>query len=443
MKTIRKIVSVLLCAVMLSCIFAGCGGDSGSSKTSSSSDGFKSLYGDQTAEQRLLFEKRDLTDANIELFWFQSSLRDDIRDAIEMYKELYGGEVEVYNSSWNDRATDLALLNTAGELPDVLFGFLEYDFPKFIQMGIFSEISPDQFDFSSPYIDKNATDTLLTLDGKIYGVAVKDDPEVLIYNKKHISDMGYETPYELYQKGEWNWSTFRTLAKNLTYDEDKDGIFDHYGFNAWSLKALMVSNNTWPLVSNNGKAALNLDSPEMRATYQLIYDMANVDKSLAATSYSSFERIATGEVAMYLERPQYIVSVINAGAEAEDIEIAPVPKGDAASDYLSFYSPVSSAISNSCKNKEAALALIECYISVQKQMSDTGPRESYGYTFTAQQQEVMDFVRERASVDLVPTGYGQISSYLNNIYSEIQKGTTVAAAVELYKNKMNNELALS
>ncbi len=443
MKNCKKIISALLCAVLTLGMLVGCGDDKTTVNKDSDSDGFKSLYGDQTAEERLLFEKRDVKDVDIELFWFQSSLRDDIRDAIEMYKDLYGGNVDVYYSGWNERATDLALLNTAGEVPDVLLGFLEYDFPKFIDMGIFGEITADEFDFSSKYVDKNAIDSILTRDGKIYGIAVKDDPEVIIYNKKYIKDMGFETPYELYKSGKWDWNAFRTLAKNMTYDSDNDGIFDHVGFRAWSLRALMVSNNTWPLVKKDGKVALNLDSSEMRAMYQLVYDMANVDKSLGSGDETEgFEKIASGHVTMYLERPLRIVNIINAGAKAEDIEIAPVPKGDAASDYLSFYSPVTSAISSSCKNKEAALALIECYMSVQNKMTETGPRECYGYNYTEQQQEVIEFVRNRESVELVPTGYGQIHSYLNAIYEEIKDGSTVAAAIELYKNKMNNDISL-
>ena len=125
---------------------------------------------------------------------------------------------------------------------------------------------------------------------------------------------------------------------------------------------------------------------------------------------------------------------------ADSIEIAPVPKGPSASDYMSFYSPVTSAISNTCKNKEAALAFIECYISVQAGMLKTGPRESYGYSYTEQQKEIMDVVSKFDTVEIVSTGYGSFNKNLTGIFNDISKGSTVSAAIELYKNKMENDL---
>lgn len=440
MKTSKKIVSLICVIAMLLSTLAGCGKEKTESSGSSTDSGFKSLYGDQTSEERLLFAKRNISNVDLEIFWFQSTVREDLRDAIEMYKDLYGGKVEVYHSGWNDRSANLTLLNSAGELPDVLFGFVESDFPKFIEKGFFMDIGTNEFDFSSQYIDKQSIDSILTSGGKTYGIAVKDDPEVIIYNKKYISGLGYDTPYELYKKDNWNWSTMRELAKKLSYDSDNDGVYDHFGFSAWSLKALMVSNNTWPLTSTGTGASLNFDNSAMRAVYQLIYDMSNVDKSIPVGVDMGLSNVADGTIGMYMERPQYITTIAAAGVKAEDLEIAPVPKGDSASEYLSFYSPNCSTISNSCKNKEAALALIECYISVQKQMAEKGPRESYGYTFTEQQQEIMDIVRKNNSVTLIPTGYGQFNTFLNSIFDEIKNGSTVSAAIELYKNQMNNEL---
>ena len=99
-----------------------------------------------------------------------------------------------------------------------------------------------------------------------------------------------------------------------------------------------------------------------------------------------------------------------------------------------------SAISNTCKNKEAALAFIECYISVQAGMLKTGPRESYGYSYTEQQKEIMDVVSKFDTVEIVSTGYGSFNKNLTGIFNDISKGSTVSAAIELYKNKMENDL---
>lgn len=437
MKVIRKVLAIGLSCAVVCLAFCGCGAkDSTESKKGGE---FKGLYSNKSSENRLLFDKRELEgDTNLEVFWFQNTARDDLKDAAAMYKDIYGGDISYYFSSWNDRATDLALLNSSKELPDVLLGFVEYDFPKFTDMGLFSEIGDDEFDFNSQYVDKNSVDTLVTKDSKKYGISVKDDPEVIIYNKDTITNLGYETPYQLWKKGNWTWDELRKLAKNLSMDTDSDGIIDTYGFNAWSLKALFASNNTWPLKNEGGQTVLNITDKAMTEAFQLEYDMYNVDKSFSPEVGET--AFISGKTAMYLERPQYIYHFINNGVNADSIEIAPVPKGPSATENIAFNSPNTSAISNSCKNKQAALAFIECYISVQVGMSETGPRESYGYTYSKQQQEVMDAVKKYKTISIVPTGYGSLNNFVTAIFTEIQKGTTVSAAVELYKGKMEKEI---
>lgn len=433
-KNISKLISMILVIAMVMTMFVGCG-------TSNDKDGDEKvdLYGNNTAEQRLLFDKRTIEgSADLEIFWFSSDIRDDLKDAASMYKELYGGEISYYTSSWNDRATDLALLNSSKQLPDVLLGFVQYDFPKFVEMGLFAEISDDDFDFESKYVDGAATTTLVSKDSKKYGIAVKDDPEVIIYNKEYITNLGYETPWEMYKNGKWDWEAFRTLSKQLSYDSDNDGALDHFGFNAWSLNALFVSNNTWPLTGDNTSPQLNIESKEIKETYQLLYDMANVDKSVSRGD--GVQEFISGNVAMYLERPYNLKGFVNNGMDAEKIEMAPVPKGPSASEYMSFYSPNVSAISNSCENKEAALAFIECYISVQIEMTKTGPRESYGYSYTEQQKECMEEVRGFSTVNILPLGYGDLNSNLTNLMYSVRGGTTVSAAIELYRSKMQSAL---
>ena len=435
MNKIKEIIAFVLSLAVICGTFCACGSDKGSDK-----GGFDGLYSNKTSEDRLLFEKRNIEgNADIEVFWIQSTARDDLKDAAAMYEDLYGGKVDYYFSSWNDRATDLALLNSANKLPDVLLGFVEYDFPKFTDMGLFSEIGEDEFDFTSEYIDSKSIETLVTKDSKKYGICVKDDPEVIIYNKDTIEELGYETPYELWKKDAWTWDALKELAKNLSVDSDNDGVTDKYGFNAWSLKALFAANNTWPLKISDGKAALNINDKAMTETFQLQYDMYNTDKSFSPEVGET--AFISGKVAMYLERPQYIYHFINNGVDADSIEIAPVPKGPSATEYISFNSPSTSAVGNSCENKQAALAFIECYISVQVAMAETGPRESYGYTYTDRQKEVMDAVKGYKTADIVPTGYGNFNNYLTAMFESIKQGTTVSAAIELYRSKMESELS--
>lgn len=70
--------------------------------------------------------------------------------------------------------------------------------------------------------------------GKNYTLII-NDPEIrygIFWNKTLFDEYGLPDLYELYEKGEWNWDTFKDVAKQANVDKDNDGTIDIYGFNA-------------------------------------------------------------------------------------------------------------------------------------------------------------------------------------------------------------------
>ncbi len=51
-------------------------------------------------------------------------------------------------------------------------------------------------------------------DGKVYGATVDCNPNIIWYNKKLLMDAGIaEMPADLYEKGQWNWNTFKGMIE--------------------------------------------------------------------------------------------------------------------------------------------------------------------------------------------------------------------------------------
>lgn len=70
--------------------------------------------------------------------------------------------------------------------------------------------------------------------GKNYTMLLAD-PEIrygIFWNKTLFNEYGLPDLYELYEKGEWNWATFKDIAQKANVDKDNDGIIDIHGFNA-------------------------------------------------------------------------------------------------------------------------------------------------------------------------------------------------------------------
>ncbi len=88
-----------------------------------------------------------------------------------------------------------------------------------------------------------------TRNGKTYAFSEeKDNPGLgVFWNKRLFEEAGLDPDllYDLQASGEWTWEKFHELAKQLTVDENNDGITDIYGITCWQreiVKAAVFSN---------------------------------------------------------------------------------------------------------------------------------------------------------------------------------------------------------
>ncbi len=144
---------------------------------------------------------------------------------IEMFEKKYGGSIKWYPTTWDNRYTDLSTNILGGEGID-FFPSDANNLPKGIVNGMFVPVD-DYIDLDSDIWSetKNAME-LLNFNGKHYefvtGVTAE---QVTIYNTQTIEENGFEDPWELYKKGEWNWDTFeQMLIDFVDVDNDCHGL---------------------------------------------------------------------------------------------------------------------------------------------------------------------------------------------------------------------------
>jgi len=220
------------------------------------------------------------------------------------------------NTEFNDKITTLAASKT---LPDVST-FYE---PNVLTWGMNGQF----VDLTSFY--KNAPPKLdaikfITPDGKIVGISVANEVQVIWYNKKIFRDAGLPFPPAEASKA-WTWDQFVDVAKKLTKDASgktpNDAGFDKNNirtFGAWVQQWWMpwltfAESNGGGMVSKDGKKLL-MDDPATIEAIQKMADLINVHHvspvpGTQQTPTAAATALLSGQVAMAMDGTWDLLSV--------------------------------------------------------------------------------------------------------------------------------------
>jgi hypothetical protein len=134
--------------------------------------------------------------------------------------------------------------------------------------------------------------TVTEWEGNIYGLPFEryGQPDLgIFYNKEIIDKMGLTDPMELYNRGDWNWENFFSLAVDATKDINNDGKVDQFGINGdvrRVYEALMASNGTNIVnYSNEDGYTLALEKP---AVMRVINKISEIFNSLKIVKQDTF-----------------------------------------------------------------------------------------------------------------------------------------------------------
>lgn len=216
----------------------------------------------------------------------------------------------------------LAML-AAGTAPDLMTLPIA-DFAKknvFLPLGDFFEkdTTIDKSDFLPGLLNVGVWK------GKRYSINNVISTQLLFYRKDHFAEAGLPTPNEYAERGEWNWATFREVAKKLTIRNEKGKIV-RYGFQyyypIWTYVYLFGGE---PF--KNEFTEINFADPQVARALQAVADLALVDSvappiEMEKQIVAGWQSFFNDKVSMFISGPYQIKRL----AKMVDLyDVAPPP----------------------------------------------------------------------------------------------------------------------
>ena len=193
---------------------------------------------------------------------------------LALFQERYGGEIEYYAVTWENRYDKLAAAIQSGEGIDFFSASDSDAFPKGAK-GMFAPID-DYIDFDFPlWSDVKDVNDSIMWNGNHYVavVFVTGDNCAVIYNRDTIEEAGLEDPAVLYEQGNWTWDTFEDMLIKFV---DKDN--KKFGIDGWWFEfGLMSTTGVPPVTIENQKLVNNLGDPAMERVQDYLYELYNKD----------------------------------------------------------------------------------------------------------------------------------------------------------------------
>jgi len=294
----NRLLALLLAAMMLLGMLAGCGGGNDSQNTPAPENGSS---GSEETKQPESAKTKSVELNVVTSYGGDDGNRKNYEAAVKAYEEATGNTVQDASATSNEewKAKVLTDFETGTE-PDVLFFFTNTDAEPFIQAGKVVDIATIRAEY--PDYASNMRDSMMAFaaDGKNYAVPSSGFWENMFVNTKVLADCGVEVPGP-----DYTWDQFLTdcqTIKDKGYTPIACSLFEvpHYWFEF--------------CVMNNGTMENQLDIPEsaddeagqkwaaalndMKDLYEKGYFPTN---TLTATDAETVQLFGDGEAAFLID----------------------------------------------------------------------------------------------------------------------------------------------
>lgn len=282
---------------------------------------------------------------------------------LALFQERYGGEIEYYAVTWENRYDKLAAAIQSGEGIDFFSASDSDAFPKGAK-GMFAPID-DYIDFDSPlWSDVKDVNDSIMWNGNHYVavVFVTGDNCAVIYNRDTIEEAGLEDPAVLYEQGNWTWDTFEDMLIKFV---DKDN--KKFGIDGWWFEfGLMSTTGVPPVTIENQKLVNNLGDPAMERVQDYLYELYNKDCiAICTESFGSKDMpnyIGEGKTLFYpcglyqfyCEPEQWQKKF------GENAFFVPMPKDPEADEYYVPTGMDAFVMVKGCQNPEGVAKYLDC-----------------------------------------------------------------------------------
>lgn len=192
---------------------------------------------------------------------------------LAVFQERYGGEIEWYQCTFDERYDQLANYINSDEGIDFFYAGNFDAFPKGAIRGMF--VPCDEYiDFDSElWADVKKANDSITWDGSHYMavVQVTGDNCAVIYNRDTIQELGFDDPAELLEDDEWTWDAFEEMLEAFV-DVDNG----KYGIDGWWFESGLSATCGVPYIGmEEGRLVSNLSDPAIERVQNFMYDLYN------------------------------------------------------------------------------------------------------------------------------------------------------------------------
>lgn len=333
---VRRWLAVLMSAVLLLCLCA-CGG--GGNEGSGSDAGMDASDRDakikaEPSEISFIVPGYDGTDTNSPYY-----------KAIQELETKYGKKVTIMQAvgdqTWNQKVA----AQVAAKDPIDVF-YISVD--QYLNMYLKGYMMPvdDYVDLSQPWHQISVMDDYVKFDGKYYAGHVTATAYVLYYNRDLLINNGYgaDEPMDLYNKGEWTWDKFVEIMREC-YDEEANVV----GLENMFDEVFQATNMAGAVKFEDGQYTLNIKTPEMRKTLELVQDIFKTNPVCGVGYVTGQNKFLKGRAVFhgaYAYEEDDFTALKNSGDISLDFGVAPFPYGPNNPDQKNFGHSTGFAISS-------------------------------------------------------------------------------------------------
>lgn len=290
----------------------------------------------------------------------QKSMESDAANLL--MQEVYGCKIKVIRTTYGEITSKATNLRLANNSPD-LIKFRDQDVLTFINNDVVQDMTPYLNFDEGLYANVKDEAYMHAQKDKVYAVPINE-----IYNNNYIyywtsffEDQGLETPWEMYQNGEWTFSAMRELMKDLVIDEDRDGIVDTYALVLNTIYSYLISGEDFVNYdAETGLYSNNLRSPALAEYFDFIYSTGTAGDNTRMMSQEDISCFSARNAVMMLGQEWTMGSTYYEDIVSGRIGIAPAPRMDSAEENYVLGRVDYFWVGKDTANINGALAYLAC-----------------------------------------------------------------------------------
>lgn len=349
--------------------------------------------------------------------------------ALTLFEDVYKAKIHYIQTDSESKFDDLANRISSGDQVD-MFPY-EWDaLPNGVTKGMYDPLD-DYVNLDDPiYKDVRYMSEMFKFNGHYYVVPyATSDPLAVTYSRDTIEENGLKDPYELYKKGEWNWTNFMSMMKQFVGNAEEGE--QRFGARGWFGQAILQSTGDTVVKYDGKQFTNNIMSEKIERAEHLQEEISKL--GLYDPTWSS-NLPSDGSVLFYCMAP-WALGASNAANPDDDVFIVPFPKDPESEDYylnmnfgavmLVKNSKLGDAVAMWIKCSRAAEA-IEQYKAAAREKALIQEKNAQGQVtsfITAEQYDFMQTWYDQNNIKPVfDFGYGMGSLMNNETYDYATRG---------------------